>query len=147
MFPFTPVITLSISRLKSRVMKLSFLSLKMMVKSGLEFILKLTEPLQIPAKLPGQFSHCGQIFLHWAAATLKGLGEFPNKKSRPILPSFLRKNGNFKTRDFSPLIKRVLAGVLSMYWVSVMWVVEFLTWGYKIGLILSSKTYCGSYKN
>ena len=27
-------------------MKLSFLTLKMMVKSGLEFILKLTEPLQ-----------------------------------------------------------------------------------------------------
>ena len=43
---FTPVITLFISGLKSRVMKLSFLSLKMMVKSGLEFILKLTEPLQ-----------------------------------------------------------------------------------------------------
>ena len=42
----TPVRTHSISGLKSRVMKLSFLSLKMMVKSGLEFILKLTEPLQ-----------------------------------------------------------------------------------------------------
>ena len=42
----TPVRTLSISGLKSRVMKLPFLSLKMMVKSGLEFILKLTEPLQ-----------------------------------------------------------------------------------------------------
>ena len=29
-----------------------------------------------------------------------------------FLPSFLSKNGNFKTRDFSPLIKkRVLAGV------------------------------------
>ena len=42
----TPVRTHSISRLKSRVMKLLFLSLKMMVKSGLEFILKLTKPLQ-----------------------------------------------------------------------------------------------------
>ena len=42
----TPVITLFISGLKSRVLKLSFLSLKMIVKSGLEFILKLTEPLQ-----------------------------------------------------------------------------------------------------
>ena len=42
----TPVRTHSISGLKSRVMKLSFLSLKMMVKSDLEFILKLTEPLQ-----------------------------------------------------------------------------------------------------
>ena len=35
---------------------------------------------EIPAKLPGQFGHCGQIFLHWAAATLKGLGKFQNKK-------------------------------------------------------------------
>ena len=35
----TPVITLFISGQKSRVLKLSFLSLKMMVKSGLEFIL------------------------------------------------------------------------------------------------------------
>ena len=42
----TPARTLSISGLKSRVLKLSFLSLKMMVKSGLEFILKFTEPLQ-----------------------------------------------------------------------------------------------------
>ena len=40
---YTPVRTHSI---RSRVMKLSFLSLKMMVKRGLEFILKLTEPLQ-----------------------------------------------------------------------------------------------------
>ena len=29
-------------------------------------------PSEIPAKLPGQF-------LHWAAATLKGLGQFQNK--------------------------------------------------------------------
>ena len=38
--------TQSISRLKSRVLQLTFLALKMMVKSGLEFILKFTEPLQ-----------------------------------------------------------------------------------------------------
>ena len=43
---YTLARTLSISGVKSRVLKLSFLSLKMMVKSGLEFILKLTEPLQ-----------------------------------------------------------------------------------------------------
>ena len=42
----TPVRTHSISGLKSRVMKLSILSLKILVKSGLEFILKLIEPLQ-----------------------------------------------------------------------------------------------------
>ena len=41
-------------------------------------------PSEIPAKLPGQFGHSEQIFLHWAAATLKGLGEFQNKKSRPL---------------------------------------------------------------
>ena len=41
-------------------------------------------PSEIPAKLPGQFGHSGQIFLHWAAATLKGLSEFQNKKSRPL---------------------------------------------------------------
>ena len=42
----TPVRTHSISGLKPRVMKLSFLSLKMMVKSGLEVILKFIELLQ-----------------------------------------------------------------------------------------------------
>ena len=37
-------------------------------------------PSEIPANLPGQFSPNGQIFWHWAAATLKGFGEFQNKK-------------------------------------------------------------------
>ena len=75
----------------------------MMVKSGLEFILKFTKraPSEIPAKLLSQFGHSGQIFLHWAAATLQVLGQFQN-------------NYNFKTRDFSPLIERVLAGVRSV---------------------------------
>ena len=41
----TPARTYSISGLKSRVLKLTFSGSKMMVKSGLEFILKLTEPL------------------------------------------------------------------------------------------------------
>ena len=48
-------------------------------------------PSEIPAKLPGQFSLSGQIFLHWAAATLKGLGEFQIKVLHHILPSFLSK--------------------------------------------------------
>ena len=36
--------------------------------------------------LKSQFNHSGQIFLHWAAATLKGLGEFQKKRkiSRPL---------------------------------------------------------------
>ena len=42
-----------------------------------EILLALSE---IPANLPGQFSLSGQICLFWAAATLKGLGEFQNKK-------------------------------------------------------------------
>ena len=34
------------------------------------------------------------------------------KKSRPFFIIIVKlKNGNFKTRDFSPLIERVLAGV------------------------------------
>ena len=52
----TPARTLSISGVESRVLKLSFLSLKMMVKSGLEFIIH-RAPSEIPAKLSGQFTH------------------------------------------------------------------------------------------
>jgi hypothetical protein len=53
----------------------------MMVKSGLEsFILKFLAPFEIPANQPGQFSLSGQIFLHWAAVTLKGLVVFQNEK-------------------------------------------------------------------
>jgi hypothetical protein len=33
-------------------------------------------PSKIPANLTGQFSLSGQIFLHWAAATLKAIIEF-----------------------------------------------------------------------
>ena len=32
------------------------------------------------ANQPGKFSTNGQIFWHWAATTLKGLGEFQTKK-------------------------------------------------------------------
>ena len=78
-----------------------------MVKSGLEFsILNFTRPpSEILVDLLGQFSLSGQIFLHWAAATLKGLGELQNRILDHFLPSFLSQNGNFKTQDFSPLIK------------------------------------------
>ena len=57
-----------------------------MVKSGLEFFYFEIHraPSEIPANLPGQFSPSGQIFLHWAAATLKGLGEFQDKNFRPL---------------------------------------------------------------
>ena len=42
----TPDRTLSISGLKSRVLKLPCFNLKMMMKNGLNFFLKSTEPLQ-----------------------------------------------------------------------------------------------------
>ena len=60
--------------------------LKMMVKSGLEkkYFEIQRWPSELPAKLPGQFSLSRQLFLHWAAATLKGLVEFQNKKTRPL---------------------------------------------------------------
>ena len=61
----------------------------MMVKSGLVFFLFFFEillaPSELPANLPGQFSLSGQLFLHRAAATLKGLVQFQNKKkTRPL---------------------------------------------------------------
>ena len=80
----TPARTLSISGLKSRDLKLSFLTLKMMVKSGKIYFENHRAPKDIPAKLPGQFGYSGQIFLYWAEATLKGLGEFQNKEFRPL---------------------------------------------------------------
>ena len=50
----------------------------MMMKSGPDFFnfeIQLA-PSEIPGNLPGQFSLSGQIFLHWAVATLKGLAKF-----------------------------------------------------------------------
>ena len=53
--------------------------------------------------------------MHWAAATLKGLGECQNKKSRPLFTIiFSLRNDNFKTRDFSQIIERGLASVSRM---------------------------------
>ena len=109
----TPLRTLGISGLKSRVLKLTFLSLNMMVKSGLEFILKLTEPLQryqltcqANSALLGRFFCTGQQQLWRGSVNFK-------INSRPLLTIIFKlKNLNFKTRDFSPLIEWVLAGVI-----------------------------------
>ena len=58
---------------------MTIFGLKMMVKSGLKKCFEiLSAPSEIPAKQPGQFSLSGQIFLHWAAATMKGHVEFQN---------------------------------------------------------------------
>ena len=43
----------------------------------------LLAPSELPDNLPGQFSLSGQIFLHWAAATLN-LVNFKIKNSRPL---------------------------------------------------------------
>ena len=108
----TPARTLFISGLKSRVMKLSFLSLKMMVKSGLEFILKLTEPLQsyccpVQKYLPRMAELAWQLSRYLWRGSVNFI-----INSRPFFSIIFKlKNGNFMTRDFSPLIERVLTGV------------------------------------
>ena len=110
--PATPARTHSISRLKSRVLKLTFLSLKMMVKSGLEFILKLTEPLQ-SCCCPVQKNLPSRAELAWQVSRYLWRGSVNFKiNSRPLFTIiFKTKNVNVKTRDFSPLIEWVLAGV------------------------------------
>ena len=115
MICYTPVITLFISGLASRVLKLSFLSLIMMVKSGLEFILKFTEPLQryllscqANSAILGRYFCTGQQQLWSGSVNFK-------INSRPLLTIIFKlKNDNFKTRDFSPLLKRVITGVSSL---------------------------------
>ena len=73
----TPARTHSISGLKSRVLKLPFCLEIDGEKWSRIFYFEIHQaPSEIAAKLLGQFSHYGQIFLHCAAATLKGLGEF-----------------------------------------------------------------------
>ena len=108
----TPARTLFISGLKSRVMKLPFLSLKMMVKSGLEFILKLTEPLQ-SCCCPVQKYLPRLAELAWQLSRYLWRGSVNFKiNSRPLFTIIFKlKNDNFMTRDFSPLIEWVLTGV------------------------------------
>ena len=82
------------------------------MKSGQEFILKLTEPLlrylltcQANSALLGRFFCTGQQQLWRGSVNFK-------INSRPLfIIIFKLKNVNFKTRDFSPLIPRVLSGV------------------------------------
>ena len=53
--------------------------LKMMVKWFRKKYFEIPQwPSEIPPNLPCQFSLSGQIFLHWAAATLKAIVEFQN---------------------------------------------------------------------
>ena len=112
--PCTPIRTLSISGLKSGVLKLSFFSLKMTVKSGLKFILKFTEPLQrYLLSCQAKLTILGRQFCTGQQQLSRGSVNF-KINSRPLFTIILKlKNDNFKTRDFSPLIERVLIGVNS----------------------------------
>ena len=108
-------------------MKLPFLNLKMMVKSGLEFILKLREPLQrYLLSCQANSANLGRYFCSGQQQLWRGSVNF-KINSRPLFTIIFKlKNGNFMTRDFSPLIKKVLAGVINL---SVTTVVQF--WGRK----------------
>ena len=99
--PDTPARTHSISGLKSRVLKLTFLSLKMMVKSGLEFILKFTKPLQrylltcqANSALMGRFFGTGQQQL-WRDSV-----NFKIKKPRPLFTTILTQKCKFQDSRF-----------------------------------------------
>ena len=83
-----------------------------MVKSGLEFILKLTEPLQ-SCCCPVQKYLPRMAELAWQLSRYLWRGSVNFKiNSRPLFTIIFKvKNDNFKTRDFSPLIERVLTGV------------------------------------
>ena len=83
-----------------------------MVKRGLEFTLKLTEPLQ-SCCCPVQKYLPRMAELAWQLSRYLWRGSVNFKIiSRPLFTVIFKfKNDNFKTRDFSPLIERVLAGL------------------------------------
>ena len=75
----------------------------MMVKSSLIFFYFeiLLAPSELPTNMPGQFSLAGQLFLHWAVATLKGLVELQNKKKLDhFSPSYLTQKCWFRDLRF-----------------------------------------------
>ena len=55
-------------------LEITIFYLNMMVKNEID-----PAPSEIPANLPGQFNLSWLTFLHWAAATLSGQGEYQNK--------------------------------------------------------------------
>ena len=109
----TPARTCSISGLKSRVLKFTFLSLKNDGKKWSRlFILKFTVPFQssccpMQKYLPRMTELAWQLSMYlW-----RGWVNFKINSWPLFTIIFKLKNNNFKTRDFSPLIERVLAGV------------------------------------
>ena len=64
-------------------LEVTIFDLKMIVKSGLDFFIFFSEPLQRQMlSCQAKSALLRQIFLHWAATTLKGLTEFKVKNSR-----------------------------------------------------------------
>ena len=83
----TPARTLSISGLNYWVFKLSFSSLKRMVKSGLEFILKFTEPLQrYLLSCQANFANLGRYFCTGQKQLWSDLVNFKIKSLDHFLP-------------------------------------------------------------
>ena len=81
---------------------------KMMVKSGLDFLL-----WDSPSPFRVASSQCKNICSEWQLAWQLSRYLFFKKNSIPLFTIIFKiKNDHFKTRDFSPLIERVLAGVI-----------------------------------
>ena len=80
------------------------------------FILKFTEPLQ-SCCCPVQKNLPRWAELAWQVSRYLWRGSVDFKKNLDHLSSSFSKlkNGDFKTRDFSPLIERVLAGVICLH--------------------------------
>ena len=99
----------------------------MMIKSGHEFILKFTKPLQrYLLSCQANSAILGSYFCTGQQQLGKGLVNFKIKSLNHFYHPFQVKSSNFKTRDFSPLIKGVLAGVARLS--QPTWLLE--TWEY-----------------
>ena len=93
----------------------------MMVKSGLEFILKFTEPLQrYLLSCQANLAILGRYFCTGQQQVWRGSVNF-KINSRPLFTIIFKlKNDNSKTRDFNPPIERVLNGVTVQYCYSIL---------------------------
>ena len=110
------------SGLKSRVLKLQFFNLKMIMKNGLDIFLKSNEPLQrYLLRCLANSAFLGRFFCSGQQLLWRGLVNFKIRNSRHIRDMYMIyfKNVDCKTRDFSPLIKKVLAGVEILCWQNV----------------------------
>ena len=98
---FTPARTLPISGLKYQVVKLPWLKIDGEKWPRIFYFEIYQASSEIPANPTGQFSLSGQICFHWATTTLKGLGEFQNKKILDhFSPSFLSQKCQFQDSRF-----------------------------------------------